>query len=134
MKPVIRAEGVGKQFRIGARQAAYSTLRESLMDAARAPFNRLRRPAGGDGDTVWANGTIASLGVEAAYGAIARYAYDVGAWDTGSWLVFHGASGHPGSPHYADQVPLWGRGALIPALYAWPRIEALARKKQVLKP
>ncbi|MGE0421305.1 MAG: penicillin acylase family protein [Reyranellaceae bacterium] len=89
---------------------------------------------GGDGDTVWANGTLASAGVDAAYGAIARYAYDVGAWETGSWLVFHGASGHPGSPHYADQVPLWARGALIPALYAWPRIEALARTKQVLKP
>ena len=73
---------------------------------------------------------LASAGVDAAYGAIARYAYDVGAWDTGSWLVFHGASGHPGSPHYADQVPLWGKGALIPALYAWPRIEALSRTRQ----
>lgn len=89
---------------------------------------------GGDGDTVWANGTLASAGVDAAYGAIARYAYDVGLWDTGSWLVFHGTSGHPGSPHYADQVPLWARGALIPALYAWPRIEALAKAKQTLKP
>jgi penicillin amidase len=48
--------------------------------------------------------------------------------------VFHGASGHPGSPHYADQVPLWGKGALIPALYAWPRIEALAKTRQRLTP
>jgi lipopolysaccharide transport system ATP-binding protein len=53
MRPVIRAEGVSKRFRIGARQAAYSTLRESLTDAVRAPFRR--RAAQGDGDdTIWA--------------------------------------------------------------------------------
>jgi lipopolysaccharide transport system ATP-binding protein len=44
---------VGKQFRIGARQAAYSTLRETLTEAVRAPFRR--RAAGAEGeDTIWA--------------------------------------------------------------------------------
>jgi len=54
MKPVIKAEGVSKQFRIGARQAAYSTLRESLTEAVRAPFRRMRGHARGDGETIWA--------------------------------------------------------------------------------
>jgi penicillin amidase len=88
----------------------------------------------GDGDTVQANGTIATAGLDATYGPIARYAWDVGAWDGGLWLVFHGASGHPGSPHYADQLPLWADGRLVPALYAWPRVEALAKARQTLAP
>jgi len=87
---------------------------------------------GGDGDTVWATGTLCAGGTDATYGPIARYAYDVGQWDTGQWLVFHGASGHPGSPHYADQTDLWARGALMPALYSWTRIESLAKSRQTL--
>jgi lipopolysaccharide transport system ATP-binding protein len=43
MKPIIRVENLGKQYRIGRREAAYATLRESLVGAARAPFDRLRR-------------------------------------------------------------------------------------------
>ena len=39
----IRVENLSKQYRIGARQAAYRTLREALTDAAVAPFRRLRR-------------------------------------------------------------------------------------------
>ncbi len=58
---------------------------------------------GGDGDTVQANGLVAPAGPRAAYGALARYAFDVGAWGNSRWSVFLGASGHPGSPHYADQ-------------------------------
>ncbi|MDQ3804714.1 MAG: ABC transporter ATP-binding protein [Acidobacteriota bacterium] len=54
MRPVIRAEGVSKRFRIGARQAAYSTLRESLTYVVSAPFRRGRGWAGGGDDTLWA--------------------------------------------------------------------------------
>jgi hypothetical protein len=39
----IRVENLSKQYRIGARQAAYRTLREALTDAVVAPFRRLRR-------------------------------------------------------------------------------------------
>jgi len=39
----IRVENLSKQYRIGARQAAYKTLRESLTDVLAAPFHRLRR-------------------------------------------------------------------------------------------
>ncbi len=46
MKPIIRVENLGKQYRIGRREAAYATLRESLVGAARAPFDRLRRGFG----------------------------------------------------------------------------------------
>ena len=43
MKPIIRVENLGKQYRIGHREARYATLRESLVQAAVSPINRLRR-------------------------------------------------------------------------------------------
>ena len=43
MKPIIRVENLGKQYRIGRREARYATLRESLVQAAVSPINRLRR-------------------------------------------------------------------------------------------
>ncbi len=51
----IRVENLGKQYRIG-KQERYRTLRDSLTDAARAPFRRLRRVPNGNGepDSIWA--------------------------------------------------------------------------------
>ena len=55
MKPVIQAERVSKQYRIGTREVAYETLRESIMEAARSPLKRLRRRNGeSSNDTIWA--------------------------------------------------------------------------------
>ncbi len=52
----IRVENLGKQYRIGARQAGYSTIRETVTDLAVAPLRRLRRlgqPAPAE-ETIWA--------------------------------------------------------------------------------
>src|SRR5215831_2698675 len=54
MKPIIRAEGLSKQYRIGTRQASYVTLRESLADALRAPMKLTRRNARESAGTIWA--------------------------------------------------------------------------------
>jgi lipopolysaccharide transport system ATP-binding protein len=43
MQPAIRVENLSKQYRIGARQDGYMTLRESLTHAAAAPWRRVRR-------------------------------------------------------------------------------------------
>jgi lipopolysaccharide transport system ATP-binding protein len=54
MKPIIKVEHVGKQYRIGARQETYDTLRDSIAGAVRAPFKLFR---GGDqsaNNTIWA--------------------------------------------------------------------------------
>ncbi|HEX5708040.1 MAG TPA: ATP-binding cassette domain-containing protein, partial [Pyrinomonadaceae bacterium] len=51
MQPIIRVEGLGKQYRIGAGQASYATLRDALAGAARAPWRMLRR---GEEESVWA--------------------------------------------------------------------------------
>ena len=50
MKPIIRVENLGKQYRIGRREAPYATLRESLVQAAVSPINRLRRAFGQNGN------------------------------------------------------------------------------------
>jgi lipopolysaccharide transport system ATP-binding protein len=55
----IRVEGLSKQYRIGGPQARYRTVRESLVEAARAPFRRLASVARGQStavsnETIWA--------------------------------------------------------------------------------
>jgi lipopolysaccharide transport system ATP-binding protein len=54
MKPIIRVTNVGKQYRIGARQEAYTNLREVVTASLSAPFKRLRRRGRRDAETVWA--------------------------------------------------------------------------------
>jgi lipopolysaccharide transport system ATP-binding protein len=50
MKPIIRVENLGKRYRIGQRAAPCATLRESLVQAAVSPINRLRRALNRNGN------------------------------------------------------------------------------------
>ena len=63
MKPIIRVENLGKQYRLGGPQEAYSTLRESLVNVARAPFSwrRKENPAFGLGTWEDLGGTNPSV-------------------------------------------------------------------------
>lgn len=54
MKPIIKVENVSKQYRIGAPQASYQTLRDSMADAVKNPFKRLRRQMNSRQETIWA--------------------------------------------------------------------------------
>jgi lipopolysaccharide transport system ATP-binding protein len=54
MRPIIKAELISKQYRIGARQDPYSTVREALMSIIRSPFRALRIGGRGDDATIWA--------------------------------------------------------------------------------
>ena len=91
-------------------------------------------PTGGDGDCVRAIGAYPDGGPAASYGSVARYVFDLGAWDRSRWVVFHGASGHPGSPHYSDQNALWARGELVPAPFSEAAVEAHAAAETRLVP
>lgn len=53
MKPIIKVTNLSKQYRIGMRDAAYGSLRESLMNGLRAS-RRLRRENKTGADTIWA--------------------------------------------------------------------------------
>ncbi|HJW89437.1 MAG TPA: ABC transporter ATP-binding protein [Anaerolineales bacterium] len=52
-KIAIRVENLGKQYRIGLSPERYRTLRESLVEAAAAPF-QARRAARSENGTIWA--------------------------------------------------------------------------------
>jgi lipopolysaccharide transport system ATP-binding protein len=55
MRPIIKADNLGKRYELGTRDAAYSTVREALIGAVRAPLRMLRRGGGRNGaQTVWA--------------------------------------------------------------------------------
>lgn len=91
-------------------------------------------PLGGDGDTPQsASYSMAEPFVMTGM-STARYVYDLSDWDNSAWVIPLGASGHPGSPHYADQAPIWGEVQLIPMLYTWDQIEAKAKIRQPLSP
>lgn len=53
VRPIVRVHNLSKQYELGARAASYATLRESLTNAVRSPFNGLRRPSSAK-ETIWA--------------------------------------------------------------------------------
>ncbi len=111
--------------------------RHPLSAAMQAEAHRLdppSRPVGGDGDTVLATGILPAAGPEAVYGALSRYVFDVGDWENSRWIVFAGASGRPGSPHYSDQNAHWSACEMVPMRYGWDAIAATATATQHLTP
>ena len=89
---------------------------------------------GGDGDTVQAASFIASAGYGLTSTSVARYVFDLGDWERSAWIVPLGASGHPASPHYADQAPAWAACRLLPMRYDWAGIARDAESRQALEP
>jgi penicillin amidase len=89
---------------------------------------------GGDGDTVQAASISASLGYTVGSTSVARFVFDLSDWRRSAWAVPLGASGHPGSLHFADQVPTWGALQLDSMLYDWSQITAEAKTQQTLQP
>ena len=83
--------------------------------------------AGGDGDTVQAADFVPAAGFDLSLTSVARYVFDLGDWERSAWIVPLGASGHPGSPHYADQSPDWAAVRLRPMRYDWTRVAARGR-------
>jgi penicillin amidase len=89
---------------------------------------------GGDGDTPQAAGYSPGTPFGVTLLSVARYAYDVSDWDNSGWAVPLGVSGHPGSPHYADQTSVWADVDLIPMYYTWERVKAESETHQVIEP
>ncbi len=54
MKSIIRIENLSKQYSIGARQASYGALRDTIAEALRAPIAGLRRYKRKPKETIWA--------------------------------------------------------------------------------
>jgi lipopolysaccharide transport system ATP-binding protein len=67
MKPIIKAQGISKQYRLGAKGAAYTTLRESLTGWVRTPIERLRKTTRPTKETLWA---LKDIGFEVNRGEV----------------------------------------------------------------
>ena len=90
-------------------------------------------PTHGDGDTPLA-GSYAFHNEFIATGmSVNRYIHDPSDWTNSRWIVPLGASGHPGSPHYADQAEMWANVEYIPQLWDWSQISAEAESHQQIE-
>src|SRR5919108_2942796 len=114
-----------------------ATPRHPLATEFPALAEGLNPPAmatGGDGDTVQAASISAGGGYTVGSTSVARFVFDLSDWQHSAWVVPLGASGHPGSPHYADQASTWAAVQLYPMLYDWTQISAEAETQQRLEP
>ncbi|MFE0726526.1 penicillin acylase family protein [Streptomyces rochei] len=76
----------------------------------------------GDHDCVLCTSAVPGLTDRAARGPAARYVWDLADRRRSGWVVPHGASGVPGSPHHRDQQPLWLGGELAPMVTDFDRL------------
>ena len=89
---------------------------------------------GGDGDTPQAGAYGGQERFAVTILSVNRYIFDPADWRRSHWIVPLGASGHPGSPHFADQAQLWADVETVPQLWDWDDISAAAETRQQLVP
>ena len=70
-------------------------------------------PSPGDGTTVNMGFYRHSNPYAQTVGASLRFVIDVGIWRQSGFILTPGQSGHPFSPHYSDQTPLWRTGRYV---------------------
>jgi penicillin G amidase len=81
-------------------------------------FNSGPFPIGGDFDTVWASGaTRQDLSHDQIVGPPFRFIADLQDWNRSLGMLVPGQSGHPMSPHYADNIQGWLKGEYHPMLF-----------------
>ena len=85
---------------------------------------------GGDATTPNATGS----GARQTAGASFRLVLDVSDWDRSTTINVPGASGQPGSPHYADLLPLWAEGRYHPLPFSRTAVESHAANRLMLLP
>jgi len=104
----------------------------SVLPAVGNRFDPSHAGYGGDGDTVQAASYASALGFSVVGTQCYRQIIDLSDWSKSRWVVPLGASGHPDSPHYADQVPVWAANLHVPMLYDWQQIEEHAEARLTL--
>lgn len=102
-------------------------------DLARMLLDRGPVPVGGGSTSVNATAWDAPEGYDVATAPSMRMVVDLDDLDSSRWVLLGGASGHPASPHYADQLDTWARGSSL----AWPfsreAVESAAEDRLVLR-
>lgn len=90
----------------------------------------LERP--GDGNTP--NNARYDSRYRQIHGATYRHLFDLADWDRGLATSAPGQSGQPGSPHYADLMPLWNKGEYFPLAYSRRKVEEVTSHRLRLMP
>jgi penicillin amidase len=98
--------------------------------ARRDVFNLPDVPRGGDATAPFATGT----GPRQTHGASFREVIDVADWDRSTMTNVPGQSAQPGSPFYANLLPLWAEGKYHPMLFSQSAVDANAAARLVLRP
>jgi penicillin amidase len=103
----------------------------TLGPAYAQAFNLGPLPRPGDGLTP--NATSSNVQFEQISGASYRQLFDLADWDRGLATSAPGQSGQPGSPHYADLLPLWEEGKYFPLVFSRTKVEQSAQHRLLLK-
>jgi penicillin amidase len=91
-------------------------------------------PIGRPGDGLTPNATRHNEKFEQVNGATYRHLFDLADWDLGLATSAPGQSGQPGSPHYADLLPLWSEGRYFPLVYSRSKVEEATQHRLSLQP
>ncbi len=91
-------------------------------------------PVGMPGDAYTPNAAGHTPQFAMSTGASYRQVFDLADWDRGCATSTPGQSGQPGSPHYADLLPLWAKGEYFPLAFSRAKVEEVTRHRLVLKP
>jgi penicillin amidase len=92
------------------------------------------KPVGRPGDGLTPNATRYNAAFEQVSGGSYRQVLDLADWDRGRATSAPGQSGQPGSPHYADLLPLWAEGRYFPLAFSRDRVEDVKQHRLVLRP
>ncbi|MFD7022936.1 penicillin acylase family protein [Promicromonospora sukumoe] len=104
-----------------------------------APIATYMNPApvkvGGGSSIVNATSWDAASGsFEVTAGPSMRMVVDLADLDASTWVVVTGASAHPASPHYDDQLSAWAAGETFPWPFSAEAVEGASEDEQTLTP
>jgi penicillin G amidase len=105
---------------------------ETLSPELAKAFNLDPVPRPGDGHTP--NAASFNEKFQQTSGASYRQIFDLADWDRGVATSTPGQSGQPGSPHYADLLPLWAEGEYFPLAFSNAKIQEVTTHLLTLKP
>jgi penicillin amidase len=105
---------------------------DTLRSVNAKAFNLEPAPRPGDAHTP--NAANFNERFEQISGASYRHIFDLADWDRGVATSCPGQSGQPGSPHYADLLPLWAEGTYFPLVFSRKKVEEVAVHRLLLRP
>ncbi|WP_427017073.1 penicillin acylase family protein [Pseudarthrobacter sp. P1] len=76
-------------------------------------------PLSGDTGCVLSTESLPGIEDRSFRGPVARYVWDLADRANSRSIVPFGAAGTPAHPHFADQLPLWAAGGLLPVATDW---------------